>query len=443
MKTLPHPLFAALLAAFAPALAHGGAPSDGHDEHAVAVVAAATEAEFDAASFDAALDALGGRSVGTLFEILAAGGVPAAWLPNAQRFLPLGEEWLHALHGALARLPLATLRTFLTELSETETRMRFRDTGVSLLGEAGTYRDVRLILALASPLQEGSDVLPRSTRKALEKALYQLLERDEGGFHPVADAFPQTHVGLRSAIVDAVERFSTELALETLADFLGQTPGLDAHVLTAIARIASDVPQPVDARIAADVRAFVSDSDVSVSRSAIRACGLLRDYDALPGLLDMLEGEDAGLRNSAHRALHDLTGLAFRPDIRLWRGWYERERVWWRDHQPTLARDLDSGDESAALRAIMSMARQHLWPHRLAPVLEVALDRREPTVVRHACHALGEIRSMTAVPRLIDSLEHREGEVRIAAWEALQAITGRSLPSDPAIWRASLRVDDA
>jgi HEAT repeat protein len=403
----------------------------------VAVVSAAVDADWDAGVFAARLDEARDGGLQALFEILVVEGVPGAWTEDGSG-IALDEHRLGVVSDCLLSASGSALRALLVRVAQEEPRLRFREVGVEILGEMGLTRDIRLLVLLAAPLDESTEVLPRSLRKAFEHALEEILERSEGGLLVVREVFDETHVGLRSAIVDAVESLRSEFGLETLADLLGRTKGLDAHVLTAISRVATHVTHPVDESVHAAVRERLDDADAAVMHTAIRACGRLEDYESLPKLLELLASDDEGTRSTAHRGLQDLTGLRFRLDERLWRSWYERETRWWQELQPDLARDVRRGSEGAATKAVMAFAGRHLWRHRLAEVLQDALLRRETTVVVHACRALEELGSARAVPGLLEALEHREAGVRFAAWEALESITGKSLPQDPAIWRASL-----
>ena len=412
-------------------------PDDVRDRAVEVVVTSFRTGELAGDDLATQLDAIVPEAGPFLFEMIGARGVPADWSASNGDFLALDDSHLSAMSGALLRMPRAALRELLEVVASSEPRIQFRAVGVDLIGEVGDATDVRLAVDLARPLRDGHRVLPRMIRKRFERALVSILDRDAGGFPRVGSLFGQIHVGLQSTVADAVSRFSNELALETVAGMLGRARGLDAHLLTAISRIAPLVALPIDAGVRANVRAFLFHVDEEVVRTAIRAVGLLEDFDALPVLIEGLADAESEDSDRIHRALMNLTGLGLRNDAVQWEKWYDNEQRWWDEESATITEDLRSGSDLLTTRAIGSLAGRRLRRHAVAEILQEVVSRPEPAIASLACHALSELGSPVAIPALIEAMTHSDEQVREAAWRALGEITGYSLPQDVAAWRAS------
>jgi HEAT repeat protein len=401
-------------------------------------------AEEDAEDQERALRSLDPPPLASFVDLLAEESIPAAWFletedtDRSDAFGPLGTESLMALRGALAKVPIVELRPFFATLAAEDPRLDRREVCVSVLAGVGERRDLKLVIELATPADERARVLPRSLRKSYESALRSILERDAGGLGYLLGAFNELHGGLSSATVDAIGSVPSEEALAALASLLGHAKGLDAYVLSAIAKLGPDVRHPVSDGVLFTVRSLLTNSDPGVVRAAVRACGRLEDYEAVPQLLEMLSQDDENLRTSAHVALGDITGLPLHADVRIWRSWYERESSWWQGESLDVFRDLASRDELAVSNAINEITGQHLFRHELADALLPVLDHQEPELIVMACRSLGQVGSEVAVPPLVASLEHPDWSVRRAAWVALVRITGQDLPPEIEAWQAEI-----
>jgi len=391
-----------------------------------------------------ALSALDPHPLSSFVDLLALQRIPTAWFRESQDAEPsdprgpLGPESLAALRGTLAQVPLAELRPFFATLAAEDPRLDRREVCVSVLAEVGERRDLKLVIELATPLDEHARVLPRSLRKSYESALRSILERDAGALRTLQGAFDDVHVGLSSATIDAIGSVPSEDALMALAALLGRVRGLDAYVLSAIARLGPEVRQPVSEGVLSAVRDLLTQADPGVVRAAVRACGRLEDYEAIPRLLDMLSGSDENLSTSAHMALGEITGLPLHADARMWSSWYRHESEWWQVESADIFRELASGDELQVSNAINEVTGRHLFRHELAEALLPVLDRQEPELVVMACRSLGQVGSPVALQPLVICLEHTDWSVRRAAWIALARITGLDLPPEIEAWEAEM-----
>lgn len=423
----------------APSTARAQAQPAGDPEPVVEVLLRSLESEpRDFELLESELAQLRPQTPRLLFELLATGAIPAGWLPAGDRPLALDGETL----GVLERLLLATDRARLIAVfagvAEEEPRVAHRDVGVRLLGEVGGAEELRLVVRLAAPLMEGAEVLPRFLRRTFSHALRRIMERDPRATERLVRQFGEIHVGLRSAVVDAYGALDPGTALRFVTRLLGRSPGLDPHILILISRCAGELRHPVEERVRAPVRELLHASDEATVRTAVRAVGLLEDYDAIPTLLVMLAGSDGDLREAAHRSMVSLTGVRLQLGQNAWSRWYAKETRWWDGQRTRDLADLERGDGAAACRALSSIARRRYRRHRLAEQVLEGLGRPEPDVVRLTCRALVALGSPVAEPALVQALTHPSLHLRQHAYGALRDLTGRDLPPEPALWQEAL-----
>ncbi len=85
---------------------------------------------------------------------------------------------------------------------------------------------------------------------------------------------------------------------------------------------------------------------------------------------------------------------------------------------------------SAAMVALSKTNSQMRAPNAILNLMHDA-DNNER---KEACLALGRLKYLPAVPRLIELLNDRDFGVRSNAYWSLQNISGKSLPADPSMW---------
>ena len=386
-------------------------------------------------SLPAELSKIRSRALEPLFEILCTGGIPAGWRGAGSGSLALDAGRLEAIEDSIAGLAIQHMRVFFREVAEKEERVQFRVQAFELLGTSGSALDQQLMLKLATPLRSEDGILPRNLCKAFERALFDLVVRDRSALGMIERSFPGAHEGLRAALINVVSRLATEESMVSLANMLGLARDQDAYLLMAISRAGRQARHPVGDGVRSRTRDRMRSIDRDVVLCAVRAVGVLEDFESMPFLLELLERGDPSEALAAQRALAELTRLPLQEGGGRWRRWYEAESDWW---DAELAPTLDairSGGPEAANAAITALASRRLDRHRVAKELLVGLERREEVAVELCCHALGATQSWVAVPALVDALSHEFPSVRRAAHRALQRITGLSLPLDQPIWR--------
>jgi hypothetical protein len=127
-----------------------------------------------------------------------------------------------------------------------------------------------------------------------------------------------------------------------------------------------------------------------------------------------------------------------RPEPARWEQWYREEQRWWRVEAPRWIEQLASGERGSASEAILALGRRRLHRDEAAAEIVRALGGSDPHVIELACSTLGQLRSSYPLPALVDCLSHPDERVRLAAWHALESLTGRDLPPDVDTWRSVL-----
>jgi HEAT repeat protein len=359
-----------------------------------------------------ALADLGPGAAQPMFERLCA---------NRAGDAPLGQLQVAALHAALARLP----REDCLALLERETRAsddRRREVALDVLGTLGGRNELKLALDLGAPA--GREAPPDATLgAALERALLGLCEREEGTVRALAAFLPRVPPAARVSIAAVVARAGREAAASLLAERLGSAGvEADAILLLALARLGRSSDREDDLLLFERVRGMLGHPDARLRVLACVACEKLRDHEAVPDLVVMLDDRDPNLRRRAHAALRSLTGQALPADPGGWLAWLSAGLSWWDERAETCRVALVSGTAAEAAASVQELARQRLFVHHCADILALALQRPEPDVVKSACRALGATREPAALRALLTVADHPDPSVAAEARAALHRL---------------------
>ena len=385
-------------------------------------------------ALDQGLDKLRARDARSQLEVLALGGVPAAWRAQVGPFLALPSSSLQRVEASLARLDFGDLRKLLEQIHGDEKRELIRLQAMQLLSKHGSSKDLRLLLGLATPLGSRNGAVPILNRRKLEAALIRMGEQDQRVPKVLGSIFRGLHEGLQPSIIRVLGQAGNRDALELLVGTLGVEQHLDAYVLNAISLCARRVAHPIDGKLLGPVRARLLASDPHVSMGAMVAAGALEDFEAIPDLIRALQQKDEQAKSQASHALSELTGLGYGRDPKRWGAWYQRESDWWNHDVEALRQDLVSGDQKAARAALERIASGTLNRHRLAETLLLGLRRHEAQLLVMTCAVLKRLASPVALSPLIGLLHHGDEVVVDAAHAALMGITQMKMPADPALW---------
>jgi hypothetical protein len=355
------------------------------------------------------------------------------------RVQKLSDPQREILLRALGGLPHeAVLRAALerTELSHETAARRLT---LDVLGVAGSAEHLPRLREIG--LIDGEEAPPRLVSKAFQGALAGILERDPSAYTALAGFLRDAPAALSGAIVGAVGDAGLPQGLsflEHVASFRPEHLALCANQVRLIGR-SGDLE--LDRELAQRLRWAVNPERPETCGALLLALGELRDYEAVPLLIEILASADAGLSGNALWALRRITDLNFPALPERWSAWYESELVWFTREQDFVLRDLHSGSPSAAAAAARTISERRLWREELALELMAALQRPHPTLRAPICRALERLGVDSVAPELVELLDDEDPASVQAAWRTLTALTGRELPADAMTWRLALASD--
>jgi len=225
-------------------------------------------------------------------------------------------------------------------------------------------------------------------------------------------------------------------ATHCLAALLGRSPGLDPLILARLSQRTGG-RGAADDSVLESIRRYLGRPEPELVSAAATACGDLGDDLAVVQLIGLVDHEDARVRQSVFKALHEISGLALGSDAERWTSWYQSELRWWEDESEPLLVLVESGHGVEFARAARIVLEHHLFRDRIAESFAQVLRRHNPQEVHLSCRALEQLRSPVAVRALVECLDRDEPLVRESAWRALRAITGAELPPEADSWAAS------
>lgn len=348
---------------------------------------------------------------------------------------PLAPLQLAALHGAIARLP----REECFGLLERETRAsddRRREAALEVLGRLGGRGELKLALDLGTPLDREAPP-DFALSAALERALLGLCEREEGTPRALASFFPRVPQFAQTTVAAVVARTGGESAPSLLGTMLGSAGvEADAILLLELSESGPAWGASEDALLLERVRGLLGHPDARLRVLACLAVEKLRDHEAAPDLVVLLEDRDPNLRRRAHAALVSLTGLHLPPDPEGWLTWLAEGLAWWDERAEPCRIALVSGEAAEAAASVRELARQRLFVHHAASILALAVQREEPDIVKSACRALGTMRENAAQQALLSVANHPDPAIAKEAQAALRRLERARTPDH--LPRASL-----
>lgn len=432
---MKHPaasLLVALLVGLAGPRSHA---DDGHGDaeearaqHAARIAAIlAEDTADDPAALGARIASAGAEIAPAIFQALCERRLAA---PTGEIALERREEL--ALLDATGRLGRACFLPLLPDEVE-DLDPASRRAGLQVLGAVGRSDDVERLLALA-----GDEPAPGSgTLEAFEAAVSGLVGRDPRASSGLRGGFFELPAEYASALARAVAGTRLEARVEWLADLLGFRPELDPTLLSLVTKAANATPALHDEAILEKVRGSLLDSDPQVLRQAAMAVAALGDFGAVAELTDLLASDQEVVRQSAHYALREITGLGLPAEPGGWSAWLESEHRWYEEEAPADLARLAGRRAPEIAEALGRLAKHRFERHRTSLEVARVLENEDPNLRVRACAALRQLGSRLPVPGLIEALDDEE-EVAAEAHRALVALTGKDLPLDPEAWRTEL-----
>jgi HEAT repeat protein len=276
---------------------------------------------------------------------------------------------------------------------------------------------------------------------SFQAALAGILARQPRAFDVLKAFHREAPPELSDAIVMAVGDAGHSRGLVHLEHVLSFSPESTGLCASQVRRLGRSGDLDLDRALAQRLRWAVDPDRPADCRALLLALGELRDYEAVPLLIDLLESEDRGTAGNAHWALKRITELEFAAAPERWRTWHESELTWFAREEDAVLRALHVGSPSAAAAAARAIGERRLWREDLALELLHALARPQPALRSPICRAIERLGVDNVTAGLVELLDDSDPASAKAAWQALVALTGRELPADAMTWRLALAGD--
>lgn len=384
----------------------------------------------------ARLSLAGARVLPLYFEVLTTRRVPALDSVEAQ---VLSEVQEHAILLACAELERGPVLAHVEAALLAGVDLRKRAAALAMIGAVGRANDLPQLFALA--LADEETAPPETLGEKLLGAVASVLAQDPRGFEQLLTLRRVTRAELLPVLVEAVGATRDPRGLAYLSEVAYWSEKLILDVMSQVPRIGPSGDEAIDTALRVRLRSYLDETRPGHCRAAITAVTALADESAIASLITLLACENEGLRENAHWALRELTGLSMASNAETWNRWHQAEQYWClrsKAREFQRLRQSDPAEVADALRAILA---HPLARRELATALPDLLKSPWPALRILACRTLGELSSKEAVGRLVWALEDPEPEVVTAAHAALRRLTQLDLPREPLAWQSATRTE--
>jgi HEAT repeat protein len=249
-----------------------------------------------------------------------------------------------------------------------------------------------------------------------------VVKRTEDPLTPLGTAITRSSPDVARALVQALGLAGRAEGLELLGSLLGDSSELDADIVMQLGLLGARLPNAVDPSTTAEVRSFLWSNDPGLVRTSLIAVAQMRDDEAVPDLIELLADGEPAVRESAHWALQQITGLGLTAQPEHWRTWFEAEEAWFDDRAMDLRDQLGRASSKQVVSALCELARHRWRRHETATRIEKLLRHSDPALRALACIVLGQLGSNRSVEPLRGAVEDPDASVRQAAASALTAL---------------------
>lgn len=405
---------------------------------AAALRASRTHHAQGGAAFSEGIAGRGLVAVPAALEVLVRRRVPGVHEGELEQLLSVPQR--DVLLAALAALEPRAVLSQARMRCEGSQDLGTRTAMIEVLGALGGADELEQLLAPALLLEETE--LADELRAALREALARLLARDERAFTRLAALLRRQRPQLVPPVLFALGDAGDERGLAILDEVLNFHPDQGQLAASQVPRIGRSLAPEVNRQLADRLHWMLDPARLGECRAAVLALGVLRDHEAVPALIGFLEGDHAGLRDTALWSLREMTGLAFAADATLWRRWHERELAWFRTDLRGIPARLRSGEPAVVVAALRDLGERRMRREELALEVLPVLERPEADLRALACATLARLDEPLVAPALVDLLEDQDAGAARAAAEALAALTGKDLPPERAAWSAALALEE-
>ena len=277
-------------------------------------------------------------------------------------------------------------------------------------------------------------------RRELVQALVLVLRRDPYVHAALRGEVDRFEPRLLPSLAEALGEVGDGACLTLFRKLLGESEGLDLHILGALGQLRSWEDEVLNGDVADILRHNLLAQSAELRRQAALSIGHQRESAAFPDLVELLSDSDKRVRAAALWALQEITGLRWSGEVEPWLEYYYDERDWLESEYDDLMRALRGSDTFAGAEALRLVAGHPLHRREIAEdVVRYLGDANEP-VTLGATGALARLGDASAVRPLIEMVETKKGPVRDSALVALRSLTGFDLGPDPQAWKAKLRL---
>lgn len=339
-----------------------------------------------------------------------------------------------ALDALCAMPPDPVLAHVLEAVSSdsTEAGLDTRLAGLGVLGALGSARGLPGLLRIAEtsgPRELGSPVV----RSAFRGAIDGILRTDRLAVRALEKEVDQLGLPLATLLAETCGHSQEPDALRLLEGLAGRSPELDRAVAAGIAELTDRFPwrQLVTSP---ELLRLARSEHPEVRAAAVLALASTGDAGVVPVLLAALEDPEGVVSRAARAALARVSGLGSSRTAEQWTTWFRTEVRWWTEHREEYELVFAGEDAALIARATRELGRHPIARGWLSERLALALARLEGPYRIGFVRTLEELDSRRAVPGLVDLLFDPDAATRSAAGDALRALTGQSLPSEPRIW---------
>ncbi len=383
----------------------------------------------------ARLSRAGERVLPLFLEVLVAREVPALDPGENAQEKPqvLSEIQEHALLLAVAQLEREPVLAQVGAMLLAEDGIRQRNAAIGCIGVVGHANDLMQLFELAFPAEETT--LDERLARALRRAVTALLAHDPRAYEQLVALRRITRPELLSVLVASVGAAKDPRGLAYLSEVAYWHDDLVPEVMSQVPLLGPSGDEVIDASMKVRLRPYLDETRPGPCRAAIVALTALGDNDSIGGLIALLTSESTGLRENAHWALKQLTGLSLSSTPEVWTRWHQGELFWLVRQKPRAFQLLQERNPAVAADALREILEHPLARHELATALPDLLKSPWPALRVLACRTLEDLEASTAIGRLVWALEDPEPEVALAAHAALRKLTKLDLPREPLAWQ--------
>ncbi|MFN0009126.1 MAG: HEAT repeat domain-containing protein [Planctomycetota bacterium] len=316
--------------------------------------------------------------------------------------------------------------------------IQVRANGFRALGAVGTTRGLEALLDSAKELSDFELALPGLHEPAAD-AVASILSGADHGWGELEKRSTKLPPGLERIVVRGIARSGSPRGFAVLMRFLAR-PGADkAFLFESIDELSLKSAPWIEEHDRAEIRSALESTDPETRCRVAFVLARAQDAASVPAFIEFLDSEDGRLRNAGLWALETMSGFSLPGESARWREWHAEQLKWRAESLPSLRLQVRSSEPTAAFEAIAELCRRPLFRHELGEDIAYPLAQGPTELALAACAGLAELRSLFAVPALVEALRRPEESVREAAGAALRVITGRDHPADFEAWFAEIR----